>query len=216
LIQVDNDKALKALNEMANQLKPKQVASAMSRSINRTLVHERTVSKKLVRSRYNMPSEAINNFNLHTANPSSLTGKMAASSKAISLARFNPSFITGSYSAKISRSKGNISKAVKLRSGRKPKVTGVTLTIIKGQKQTLNYAFISQGGAKPVFARGVYGGKGFSFGKSRLPISALKTVSLYQAIAGVAVRDDLNKDALHFYEKTFEREIKYQISKIKN
>lgn len=198
---------------MAAQLNPRQVASAMSRSINRTLVHERTVSKKLVRGKYNMPSEAVNNFKLHTANPASLTGKMAASSKAISLSKFNPSFITGSYSAKITRSKGNTTKAVKLRSGRAPKITGVTLTIIKGQKQTLNYAFISRGGAKPVFARGVYAGKGFSFGKARLPISALKTVSLYQAIAGQATRDDLNKDSLQFYQKTFEREINYQISK---
>lgn len=200
---------------MAEQLKPKQVASAMSRSINRTLVHERTVSKKLVRVKYNFPPESINNFSLRIANPASLTGKMAASSKAISLSKFNPSFITGSYSAKITRSKGETNKVVKLRSGRKPKIIGVTLTIIKGQKQTLNYAFISKGGAKPVFARGVYAGKGFSFGKSRLPISALKTTSLYQAIAGVATRDDLNKDALKFYENTFEREIKYQISKIK-
>jgi len=199
---------------MAAQLKPKQVASAISRSINRTLVHERTVSKKLVRLKYNMPPEAVNNFSLHTANPSSLTGKMAAGSAAISLAKFNPSFITGTYSAKITRSKGATSKTIKLRSGRAPKITGVTVTIIKGQKQTLNYAFISSGGAKPVFARGQYNkGKGFSFGKSRLPISALKTVSLYQAIAGEATRDDLNKDALQFYAKTFEREIKYQLSK---
>lgn len=200
---------------MADQLKPKQVASAISRSINRTLVHERTVSKKLVRARYNMPPEAVNNFSLRNANPASLTGKMAASSNAISLSKFNPSFITGSYAAKITRSKGNTAKTVKQRSGRKPKITGVTLTIIKGQKQTLNYAFISQGGAKPVFARGVYAGKGFSFGKKRLPISPLKTVSLYQAIAGQATRDDLNKDALKFYAATFEREINYQISKIK-
>ncbi len=220
MITVDSDNALKAINNIANQLKPKQVAGAMSRSINRTLTHERKVSRQLVRSKYNFPSDVVNNFSLHTANPSSLTGKMAASSKAISLAKFNPSYITGSYSAKIKRSKNgkeiNTTKAVKLRSGRAPKITGVTLTIIKGKKQTLNYAFISKGGAKPVFARGVYGGKGFSFGKSRLPISALKTTSLYQAIAGQATRDDLNKDALQFYAKTFEREIRYQIAKASN
>lgn len=214
MIKVDTHIALKAINKMAAELKPRQVAAAISRSINRTLTHERTVSKKLVRQKYNMPSDVVDNFSIFTANHGNLTGKLAASSKAIPLHRFNPTFTTSGYSAKIKRNKdGSTSKAVKQRSGRPPKITGVQLTIIKGNKQNLNYAFITKGGAKPVFARGVYAGKGFSFGKSRLPITKLQTTSLYQAIAGQVTRDDLNKDSLQFYEKTFTREIKYQIHK---
>lgn len=206
---------------MAEQLKPKQVASAMSRSINRTLTHERAVSKKLVRQRYNFPSDTVNNFGIHTANPTELTGHLLASSTAISLARFNPTFITGGYSATIKRTtksgkNSNLIKSVKLRSSsRALKITGVTLTIIKGQKKTLGYAFITKDGRKPVFARGEYNKtKGFSFSKTRFPISPLRTASIYQAVAGVAVREDLNRDSLQFYQKTFEREINYQISKV--
>lgn len=214
MIKVDTDTALKTVNELAKQLSEKKVAGAISRSINRTLTHERKVSRQLVRARYNMPGDIVDNFSVHTANPSSLTGTLSASSKAIPLHRFNPTFSSESYSGKIKRNKdGTTSKAVKLRSGRRPKITGVQLTIIKGSKQTLNYAFISSGGLKPVFARGVYAGHGFAFSKQRLPITKLQTVSLFQAIAGIATRDELNKDSLSFYQKTFEREIKYQISK---
>lgn len=214
MIKVDTDIALKSVNQLAEQLKKKQVGSAISRSINRTLTHERKVSRQLVRARYNMPVDTIDNFSVHTANPSSLTGTLSASSKAIPLHRFNPTFTSETYSAKIKRNKdGTTSKTVKERSGRRPRITGVQLTIIKGSKQTLNYAFISSGGLKPVFARGVYAGKGFAFSKQRLPITKLQTVSLFQAIAGQATREDLNKDSLSFYQKTFEHEIKYRISK---
>lgn len=217
MINIDTHKALAAINKMAEQLSTKQVANACSRSINRTLTHERKVSRMLVRKRYNMPSDVVDNFKVHTANSSNLTGKLAASAKAIPLHRFNPSFITGSYSAKITRSKKGkevtTSKSVKLRTGKAPKITGVSVTIIKGNKQVLNYAFLTKGGEKPVFARGTYGSGGFKFNKSRTPITKLQTTSLYQAIAGEVTREDLNKDSLQFYAQTFEREIKYQISK---
>lgn len=217
MIKVDSDKALKAVNQLASNLKPRAVASAISRSINRTITHERTVSRKIVRQKYNMPSDVVDNFAVRTANPGSLTGKLEASSRAIPLHKFNPSFKSENYSAKIVRTKNGkevvTQKQVQLRTGRAPKVTGVIVTILKGKRRTIPWAFITRGELKPVFARGIYAGKGFQFGKSRLPISPVRTTSLYQAIAGQASREELNQDALQFYAKTFEREINFQIQK---
>jgi len=217
-IRIDTDKALRSVNDLAGQLASSQVNKCMSRAINRTLTHERATSRKIVRAKYKMPSDVVDNFHERKSNPTSLLGILSASSKAIPLHRFNPTFITGSYSAKILRNKNGkeitSTKKVKLRSGRAPKYAGLSVTIIKGNKQVLNYAFITKGGAIPVFARGTYAGKGFSFGKARLPISALKTLSLYQAIAGEVSREELNKDSLITYEKNFRHELEYQISKL--
>jgi hypothetical protein len=219
MIKVDSHIALQHLNTLKEQLSERKVATAMSHAINRTLTHERKVSRQIVRKKYNMPSDTVDNFRQRNANSKQLTGILDASSKAIPISRFNPKFKGTGFSAKIKRVSEGKGKDKKFRTdkligSRKGKsVGGVSFTIEKGNPQTLAFAFITSGNLNSVFARGTYAGKGFTTSKSRLPIAKMKTLSLYQAIAGEASKEALNKDGLEFYAKTMESQLKYQISK---
>ncbi len=219
MINVDNNIALQHLNQLKEQLSERKVATAMSHAINRTLTHERKVSRQIVRKKYNMPSDTVDNFRQKNANPKYLTGILEASSKAIPISRFNPKFKGSGFSAKIRRVTEGKGKDKKIRtekiigSRNGKSIGGVSFTIEKGKPQNLAFAFITPGSMNTVFARGTYAGKGFTIGKPRIPIAKMKTLSLYQAIAGEASREELNKDSLEFYAKTMESQLKYQISK---
>lgn len=222
MVQLDTRESSETIARLSCALSQSAINSAMARSINRTLTNERKVSRMAVKAKYNIPGDVANNFKVYNANPRMLIGKLGADAKPISLNRFNPTFNSAAYGAKVTRKKnkatGKVESRKKLRKGGSKSVgLGITVTIIKGQSMNIPFAFLGRGGSMPVFAVGTYGGgKGFThLQNARNPLAALMTTSLYQAVAGQVPRQQMNKNSKAFFDKTFERELNYQVLKAK-
>lgn len=195
MVVVQTTEAAADLARLKAQLSQQAIGQAMARAINRTVLHERTVSIRAAKKKYNFDEGTVSKYKEWKATYKDLRGYFQASNGGTALHKVPYVFEPGK---------------------------GVTFQIIKGKTSVIPYAFqFNKKGAGPLklngafFARGVYAGKGFTknVGRESKPISLLRTLSLYQAIAGQVPRVQLNQDAKAWYDKTFRNELNYQVLK---
>lgn len=200
MITIDTRKAEAELKDQMDKLSDRNIVVANTRAINTALLKARTQFRKAAKAEYNLDSEALKNIDVDKATYNKIQGLVTANAKPISLSRFNPKFDTNSGTATIKNTKivnpdGSKSKNLtQLITGKakKKKGKGVTVEIKRGQRKTISYAFLIQGGGNAgislqVWARGSYGGGKFNVSKERLPITPLKTTSPFSAITNDAV-----------------------------
>lgn len=210
-IEIRTDLAAKELESKLQALYPPLAKKAINRAINRSLAKANTEVNREIRSVYNIALRDLNdkdNKVLKNSTEDTLTGVIKANILPLSLSKFNPSFVSdriigGRYSSLVKTQKGK-SRTVKRGN------LGVTVEIIKGQKQHLASAFqLFQGGASgaPIMARGTYGTGGFEWGKPRLPISKINSKSVYYSIFSGDIEQHINNIVAWYYPERLLHEL---------
>lgn len=214
--------AIKKISENFKELSGEQIKKAATNAINRTLNKGRTEARKEVKQQYNIPQKNLKGINQQNANKNNLTGYLFASSKPIPSDAFAPKFETGG--ATISISKKGVHK-VKQNSKNKTANAGVSIEVIRGQRQTIPFAFLIRTAKPRVFARGAYRSGG-SFGfiqrhkrtnksGSDTPLASLLSVTIYAAIINNKVEARLSNTITDYYGQRLEHELNYLLSKMK-
>lgn len=210
-IEIRTDLAAKELEKKLQALYPPMAHKAINRAINKALGKANTEVNREIRTVYNIALRDLNDKNnkvLRNSTENSLTGTINASMVPLSLSKFNPSFVSdrvigGKYSSLVKTQKG---KSTQVKRGK----LGVTVEIIKGQKEHLPSAFqLFRGGASgaPIMARGTYGSNGFEWAKPRLPISKLNSKSVFYSIFSGDVERNVNNIVAWYYPERLLHEI---------
>lgn len=191
MVVVQTTEAAADLARLKAQLSQQAIGQAMARAINRTVLHERTVSIRAAKKKYALPPTSLEKYKEYRANWKKLEGWFSASPAGTPIDKVPYTYEKGK---------------------------GVTFQIMAGKTSVIPYAFRmnAKGPMRvntAIFARGVYAGKGFTRGTARNPIARLQTLSLYQAIAGQVPRVKLQEESKEWYDRTFRNELNYQILK---
>lgn len=170
--------AIRQIQRQYSHISGSTLNQAISRALNRAASQSRTEANKNIRQVYKISASQVNQgLNIRNSSRTNLTAKIIASGKPISLTAFGARQESATGTVKFDR-KGNLTRTTRKTRKRNPK-SGVSFEIKKGNVENLPTAFIqTANGGTTVFARGTYGDPSFNFGKERLPIAKLSTVSL--------------------------------------
>lgn len=207
MLEIVTKDAQAKIADLMQGLSKAEVDKATARAINYTLARVDTATGREIRKIYNVKlSDVKDQTAQRKATPQTVTGMLLANKNTMSLAMFNPVFHKGSVTTRFvgSKKKGGFASQRTTRGS-----SGVTVEILKGQKQTIASAWLRLfgSGKAAVFARGTYGTKGFNFGKERLPIQALKTKSIYFAIQNTKASEGIANAAEDVYQDRIIHEI---------
>lgn len=180
LVKKSMDKFKKEMSEVSG----KKLHEIVSRSINHTAGKVNTQLNRNIRNVYKISLSDLNDTKQKLtvkSSSSSLSAFIFANKVPLSLSKFNPVQFNAGVKTSFKGSKktgGFVSQKTKSKS------SGVQIEVVKGKKEIIPSAFLlfAKSSKAAVFARGVYGGESFVFGKDRLPITHLNTKSVYYAI----------------------------------
>lgn len=181
MIEIETSSIQQAIREIQrtySNISGPTLNQAISRALNRAAQQSRTYSNQQIRQVYKISASQLNSA-IITRNSSrtNLTAKIIASGRPISLTAFGAKQESATTTVKFDR-KGNLSRVSRKTRKRNP-VSGVSFEVKKGSPERVASAFIqTSNGGTTVFARGIYGTAGFEFGKERLPITGLNSVSV--------------------------------------
>lgn len=223
MVQVHVNEAIAKLKSAASNLDKDKIVRASVNAINRTLVKGRTLARKEVKGQYNIPQKNLDGINKKNASSRLMIGYIIASAKPIPMDAFAPKFETPK--SKISISRKGVMRERDFARKRKSSAKGVSIEVVKGQRKTVDYAFMIKGAKPRVFARGQYkGGTSYGFTKrnkrvnakgSDTPIKPLISVTVHGAVINEKVEKNIGNEMSSFFSKRLEHEINYQINKIK-
>jgi hypothetical protein len=214
-VYIDNSSVRASIERIQREysyLSESAINTAISRALNRTVSQGRTATNRDIRKTYNVSASRINNeIKTRNSSTTNLEAMVVASGAPLSMNNFQ---------AKEDKPKGTTSfnrKGVaSSRLNRRAKsnaVKGVTMTIRKGKTMNLPTAFIQlSNGGITVFARGVYKGtsEGFEFGKARLPIGKITTLSIPMMMANDTVLKPVSREL----EEVFDRRITHEVGRL--
>jgi hypothetical protein len=207
--------AINRIQELNSSISGDILNQAVSRALNRTASQSRTKANGQIRQVYNISASRINNeLKVRNSSRRNLIASITASGSPLSLNSFGAKQ-EGSRGTTSFNARGVASSRLN-RKSRSNAVKGVTATIRKGETINLPTAFIQvANGGITVFARGKYKGKGegFEFGKDRMPIAKITTVSLPLMFINNDVMKPTENHALSILEGRITHEINWLLSK---
>lgn len=188
---------------------------AISRGLNHTASKTKTKSNEGIRQIFNIGASRVNNeLKLRYSQARTLHAEIKSSGTPLSLNLFNAKQEGERGTTSFSR-KGVASSRLN-RKARSNAVKGVSFEIKKGNSENLPTAFIQvANGGLTIFARGKAKGKGkgFEFGKQRLPIGKITTTSVPLMFANNEVMQPSMKFAESLLSDRIEHEIKWLLAK---
>ena len=188
---------------------------AISRALNRTASMGKTEANKNIRKTYNISAARINNeLKTRNSNARNLEAAILASGKPLSFNNFQAKQVGPSGTTYFDR-KGVASSRLN-RKSRSNAIKGVSATIKKGTTINLPTAFIqASNGGITVFARGQYKGKseGFEFGKDRLPIGKMSTLSIPMMFINDSVMQPTSRKTEDILSDRIDHEINWLLSR---
>jgi hypothetical protein len=209
MIYVDTRPAVRELTELTRKLSPAQFRQANARAINHTMQKARTSASKGIRARYNIPVNLTNkSMKLVRATSSRQAGFLKATSTFTPLSYFRPTQITATGVKVTTTRQGALASSV--RRLKRVRKGGISVSIVKGQKKTMQGAFFMPGRANAlVTARGKYTQPTkFTFRKKRInssgndtPIDVLNTVSVFKAAISPTAQEQIARDLMPDYSK---------------
>lgn len=218
MIEIDNRSVQESIRRVQREyanVSGLNLKQAISRALNRTASQSRTEANKNIRQTYRISASQINSsLVVRNSSRTNLTAKIIASGKPISLTSFGAKQESATTTVKFDR-KGNLSRVTRKTRKRNP-ASGVSFEIKKGNVERLPTAFIqTANGGTTVFARGEYNspGQGFSFGKARLPIAKMTTISLPLMFANNDVINPTQSKALDVFNQRITHEITWLMSR---
>lgn len=219
MIQIESKSILKAVNQIKQQyshISDDMLNQAISRALNHTAQKSRTEGNKNIRKIYNIGASRINNeLKVGYSNAKSLTASVKASGSPLSWNNFQAKQENSSSTTSFNR-KGIASSRLNRKAHNNAK-KGVSAKI-KNSEGVVNLptAFIQvANGGITVFARGKYKakGQGIEFGKARLPIVKITTISIPLMFANKEVISPTSLKSGEILMGRISHEIKYLLSK---
>jgi hypothetical protein len=222
-VQVTNvHAATQFIRRNFQQLNDKEVAKATVRAINRSLMKGRTVARTEVKKVYNIPQKNLGGVNNINAKTSNLAGYITASTIPIPMDAFSPKFTSADTTIRISRKGAQVVN--RLKKAKKSPAKGVSIEVIKGNREVVPYAFMIAGTKARVFARGAYksgGAYGFVQRHKRLENSSgndsvkpLLSVTVHAAVINPHVNHRLQSEVIPFYGNRLQHELEEQVRKM--
>lgn len=213
--------AIKDVKELTRQLTGKQLATGISRGINKTLMKGRTEARKAVKAEYNIPQSQLSGINYNKSSLKTLTGSIYATTKPIQMDAFGAKFETPQRSIRNTRRGEQRVRDFK----RKKKNTsgGVSIEVHKGKRVVVPFAFMIVGAKPRVFARGAYASGVSNFVQrhkreqasgSDIPIKPLVSVTVHQAVINPASIKQISNRLNDEFPKDLVHELKFLISKL--
>lgn len=221
MLYIQTKDARLAAKRLGANLSAKEIAKAESRAINHALGKARTEARRRVKLIFNISQKDIGGIGINRSKANTLRGELYASQKPIPLDTFAPKQETGSRTVRITR-RGEY-RVRELRRIRKNPTAGVSIEILRGQREVIPYAFLIPGGAVRVFARGVYTktGKGYTFNKrhhrvnktgSDIPIRPLISLSPFGSVLNDQVITEVGNQAKHEVSERLVHEIHFIVN----
>lgn len=217
MLYIKTNDALRALKQLKRNLSKSEINKAVARAINRSLAKVRTQARREVRQVYNIASKDTKGINYNRANVRTLTGELYAETKPIPLDAFAPKQETGQRSIRVT--KRGEQRVREFRRVKKNPTAGVSIEVLRGQREIVPYAFMIPGAKARVFARGSYKqgtSKGFVQRHQRVnskgsdtPIKPLITVSVFATVINKKVIKHLEEQARQFYPQRLVHELKF-------
>lgn len=223
MVKIYVDDAIKQLKADFKHLDGPQTAKAICNAINRTLLKGRTVARSEVKNIYNIPQKNLQGIAKKDARLSLLIGHITASTSPIPMDAFSPKFEAGT--TRISISRKGAQKVKQLKKAKKSPTAGVSIEVLRGNRQTIAYAFMIPGAKPRVFARGAYRGSGswgflqrnkrVSKSGSDTPIKPLVSVTVHAAVINEKSLGNISKEVEAYYPQRLLQELKYQTDKMR-
>lgn len=222
MIRVNVQRAIRVLQEEGERLGRRNLNKAISRALNESILAGRTQARSSVKSLYNIPQRYLGGINVIKSTSVSLVAKLYASSTPIPMDAFSPKFQTSTMSITISR-RGEQRTRTRQRA-RKNIAAGVSIEIRKGNKETIPYAFMIQGGKPRVFARGEYkNGTSFGFVQRNkrvnksgadIPVKPLLSVTVHAAVINQRSIGQIQQKVNAVFPVSIQRNIAYMLSSV--
>lgn len=205
MIQINTILRTNELIALHEDLTKSEINRAIRRAINLSVRKTRVQMKKDIRSVYKIKASIINTkvLNERKATSSKLEGAVMADKGTLPLSLFEPRVVSGSVITRI-RSGETRSKTA----ARRQKRQGVFVEIIKGKKEHLKTAFLlNKNFGVSIMARGIYKKAGFKFSKARMPITTMKSKSVFFATQNKSVSAKYVPFAESVYLNELERQL---------
>lgn len=207
MIKIDTRDALKTLNHLTKSLTSGEVAKASSLAMNEAIRSGRKEIKDEIRSVYNLATYRI--YDQRKEKGLAMTFASVNNPVAKIYAGHIPANLNSFAGTKVSRQGG---VKVQIRKG-STKVIPSGFTVKKFyHAKGKQFVTIPREGA--VFARGVRGKPGFVWGKSRMPISSLASVSVATAAMAANVAPKYQYKVEQRYAKRIEHQLNRMIEKV--
>lgn len=212
-ITVDTRQATNDLRRAMLFLSEAEIKKATNRAINHTLGVARTAVSKEIRSVYKIAAGDVREqTEVKRSSTVTLTGMIKANAAPLSLSKFNPVAIAFGRGGVLTETRrhggrrGGFASSFVTRLGWN---AGVTIEVLKGQKERLPSAFLlhAASGNATVMARGAYDGSSFGWDKPRLPINKLNSKSIYWASQNSGVTDKVMRDIGPKYQDRLLKEL---------
>jgi len=201
-----------------------QLPTAVARALNESILAARTVGRRSVKQVYNISQRYLSTISTIKATRVLLTAKVLADKTPIPLDAFSPKFSTHQRSITISR-KGLQRVKNNRRRLRTPAFRGVSVEIFRNNRIAIPFAFMKEGGAARVFARGEYR-KGATGGFTRrtkrvrksgsdIPIKPLLGVSVYAAAVNDKTKKEMQVKVKQIFPVSLNRNVNYLLNRTK-
>lgn len=208
--------AINQISQTYSNVSGDVLKQATSRALNRSASSGRTLSNSEIRRKYAISASVLQNIIKNTNSTSrNLEASIRASGAPLSWNYFGAKQEQASGTTSFNR-RGVVSSRLNRRARTNAK-RGVTAKILKsGGNVNLPTAFIQvANGGITVFARGVNkgGGEGFEFGKARLPIGKITTLSVPMMFGNTDVIEPVSKRVVQVLNERISHEINWLLSK---
>jgi hypothetical protein len=216
MVYVNAGPAILKLRSISKELSEPNLARAVSRALNETILQGRTQARTSVKAIYNIPQKNLSGINIQKSSSKSLVTTLFASATPIPMDAFNPVFHTATRTISITR-RG----VQKIKGAKKTQVVGqgVTIEVIKGQSQTIPFAFMIPNAKPRVFARGAYkSGNLFGFVQRNkrinstgndIPIKPLLSITIHAAVINDKALQAIEKKVNEVFPRIFERNVAF-------
>lgn len=204
--------AINQISQTYSNVSGDVLRQATSRALNRSASSGRTLSNSEIRRKYAISASVLQNVIRNTnSNSRNLEASIRASGAPLSWNYFGAKQEKASGTTSFNR-RGVGSSRLNRRARNNAK-RGVTAKILKsGGNVNLPTAFIQvANGGLTVFARGVNkgGGEGFEFGKARLPIGKITTLSVPMMFGNTDVIEPVSKRVVQVLNERISHEINW-------
>ena len=207
--------AINRISETYSNVSGDILRQATSRALNRSASSGRTLSNAEIRRKYAISASVLQNVIKNTNSTArNLEASIKASGAPLSWNYFGAKQQTSAGTTSFNR-RGVASSRLN-RKARTNAVKGVSATIKKGETVNLPTAFIQvANGGITVFARGknLGGGQGFEFGKKRLPIGKITTLSVPMMFANEDTLKPTTAKIIEVLDKRITVELNYLLNK---
>lgn len=220
MIRISLQQAIREISKAEKEFGEQKVHAAVRQALNEGIRKGRTEVRRSIQSLYNIKASRINDsdkrkgLSLRLATNKNLEADLDAGHVPITLSDTSVSYKGDVVAVSFKRNKsGKITNKKNIK-----RSTGIiTVEIIKGQSKTIPSAFtigVSSGATgiqsatSAIFARGKRGKPDFQFGKDRLPIDVISTVSVATAVISVRSQSIYNQTVTDYTMQRLMRSLK--------